>query len=247
MQFDWFTFGASLFNFVLLLLLLRVLVFKRVVRAMETREKRLARQWDEAHDAESEAEQKKHRYEQELERIEEKRKATIEEAQEEIRNDRENRLEELNQEMNQKRRAWEESIQAEHRQFLSEVRTKLGEATVETVRATLEELADASLEEKLVDRFLREYEEDHPNADGTVQVYTGMPLPEEARRRIKSRISEIHADASDVNVAVDKDLLCGIEVRLKDRRIGFSLAHHLDAVEGRLRDLLTSEEGPTGE
>jgi F-type H+-transporting ATPase subunit b len=247
MQFDLFTFGASLFNFILLLILLRVFVFKRVVRAMETREKRLARQWDEAQEVQAEAEEEKARYQRRLDDIEQQRKETLDEARKAAEEEREKELRKLREEMTEKRRAWEESLEAEHSRFVSEVRTRIGRATVETVRSTLEELADASLEEKMIDRFLAGYDGEAEAEGETIHVYTGHPLPEESRRRLKDRLGESHPKASDINVAVDEDLLCGVEIRFSDKRIGFSLTHHLDDVEERLGDILKEAEGRAGE
>ena len=243
MQFDWFTFGASLFNFLLLLILLRVFVFKRVVRAMETREKRLARQWDEAQEAQAEAQEEKRHYQQQLDEIEEQRKETLDEARKAAEEEREQGIQKLREEMDEKRRAWEESLEAEHERFVSEVRTRLGQATIDTVRATLKELADVSLEEKMIDRFLSEYDGEAEAEGDTIQVYTGHPLPEESRGRLKDRVAEMHPGAGSVNVAVDDSLLCGIEIRFSDRRVGFSVAHHLDTVEERLGDVLKDARG----
>jgi F-type H+-transporting ATPase subunit b len=247
MQFDLFTFGASLFNFILLLILLRVFVFKRVVRAMETREKRFVRQWDEAQEVQAEAEEEKARYQRRLDDIEQQRKETLDEARKAAEEEREKELRKLREEMTEKRRAWEESLEAEHSRFVSEVRTRIGRATVETVRSTLEELADASLEEKMIDRFLAGYDGEAEAEGETIHVYTGHPLPEESRRRLKDRLGESHPKASDINVAVDEDLLCGVEIRFSDKRIGFSLTHHLDDVEERLGDILKEAEGRAGE
>ncbi|MFP4431614.1 MAG: F0F1 ATP synthase subunit delta [Spirochaetota bacterium] len=247
MQFDWFTFGASLFNFILLLVLLRVFVFKRVVRAMETREKRLARQWDEAQEAQTEAQEEKERYRQQLDEIEQQRRQTLDEARRVAEEEREKELRKLREEMTEKRRAWEESLEAEHSRFVAEVRTRLGRATVDTVRATLEELADASLEEKMIDRFLKGYDGEVDAEGEKIQVYTGHPLPEESRRRLEDRLGEMHPKASGINVAVDEDLLCGVEIRFSDKRIGFSLTHHFDNVEERLGDILKEAEGRAGE
>lgn len=247
MQFDWFTFGASLFNFILLLILLRVFVFKRVVRAMETREKRLARQWDEAQEAQTEAQEEKEHYQQQLDEIEQQRRQTLDEARKAAEEEREKEFQNLREEMTEKRRAWEESLEAEHRRFVSEVRTRLGRATVETVRATFEELADTSLEEKIVDRFLAGYDGEADAGGEVIHVYTGHPLSEEPRRRLADRLGELHPEAADINIAVDDDLLCGVEIRFSDKRIGFSLAHHLDDVEERLGDILKGAEGHAGE
>ncbi len=247
MQFDWFTFGASIFNFVLLLILLRVFVFKRIVRAMETREKRLARQWDEAQEAQAEAQEEKERYQQQLDEIDEQRKQTLDEARKAAEEEREKKLASLREEMTEKRRAWEESIEAEQSRFVSEVRTRLGQATIDTVRATLEELADVSLEEKMIDRFLAEYDGEAEVEGDTIQVYTAHPLPDETRGRLKDRVAEMHPEVKSVNVAVDDSLLCGIEIRFSDRRVGFSVAHHLDAVEERLGDVLKDARGPGSE
>ncbi len=239
MQFDWFTFGASLFNFVLLLVLLRVFVFKRILRAMETRQKRLSKQWDEANQAKEAADEARSEHQRRLDGIEEERRRILEEAREETETERSQRFEELRKEIEEQRRSWVESLARDREDFFAEVRDRVGRVTIDTVRATLTELADQELEEQIVTRFLSVYGTQAPDGvDGPVTVYTARELPQDVQKRIEDGIKEVHPDAASVQLEVDKELIAGIEVRLQGRRIGFSLAHHLDAAEERLGELV---------
>lgn len=241
MQFDWFTFGASLFNFILLLVLLRLFVFGRIVRAVEARKKRIADTWDEAEEAKAEAEKEASAHRQELEELREHRDQKLKEAQQEADAAREEQLKGVRDEIEQKRRAWEKHLASSQQQLLSQIEKRLAKATLDTVRETFRELADADLEHKMVDRFLAEYDSDEKAAH--VQVNTSHELPEGERERIASELAAAHGEAAEIEFAVDKSLLCGIEVHHSDRRIGFSLSHRLAAVHSDMERLVEANQG----
>src|SRR5690625_182353 len=61
MSFDWFTFTAQLINFALLLVLLRIFLYRPVLNLMDRRGEELAAAWEDARAAEAAAQQEEAR------------------------------------------------------------------------------------------------------------------------------------------------------------------------------------------
>ncbi|MFP4563574.1 MAG: F0F1 ATP synthase subunit B, partial [Spirochaetia bacterium] len=61
-QFDLFTFVATIVNFLILVALLRIFLYKRVVKAVEDRRAKIENRWNEAETAREDAERSRQEY-----------------------------------------------------------------------------------------------------------------------------------------------------------------------------------------
>lgn len=245
MQFDLFTFLASLFNFLVLLALLRVFLFKRVTQAMDAREARVANTWDEAENEKQEAERLRAEYEQRMEEADEERDQMLEETRREIDREKRQRLEEVSDQVDEKRREWLQSLASDQQRLVQSVRQEVGRATVESTRSALEALAGTTLERQMVDKLLeqigaqdgRELGESFENAE--VEVTTSSELADEERDRTEARIREF-AEPASIEFRVSDDLVCGLRMRIDDQEIGWSIADHMAELETDVTELVES-------
>lgn len=245
MQFDLFTFLASLFNFLVLLALLRIFLFKRVTQAMDAREERIASNWDEAEHEKQEAERLRDEYEQRMQEADEERDEMLEETRREIDREKRERLEQVGEEVDQKRREWLQSLESDQQRLVQSVRREVGRATVESTRSALEALAGTTLERQMVDKLLeqigaqdgREIGDSFEGAE--VEVTTSSELAGEERERISARIREF-AEPASIDFGVSDDLVCGLRMRIDDQEIGWSIADHMAELETDVTELVES-------
>ena len=241
MQFDLFTFIASLFNFIVLLVLLRIFLFKRVVAAMEARESRLSETWDEAEEAKSDAEELRDEYAKRMERIDEKRSEVLDDARSQADRERESLLEEARHEVQQKREEWMDALREDQQKLLRGVQEEVTRAAVESARSILQGLAGVSLEDAMVDRLLQQISEDGDQAEmfggEEVQIATSRELDDDERSRIRTRLNDV-AEPDSVDFTRVDGLICGVRIKLGDREISWSAADRVADLETAVTDLL---------
>lgn len=242
MQFDLFTFFASLFNFLVLLFLLRIFLFKRVTNAMDTREQRIADNWDEAERTKHEAEDLRAEYEQRMEEADDERDELLRETRDEIERQRKKQLDQARDEVREKREEWLESVRADQNRLMRSIRESVARATIASTQAALGSLASVSLEQEMVARLLEEIaaganELSDAIADSSVEIVTSHELDEGLRDRIRSGIAEI-AEPASVEFDESDDLVCGVRMRIGDREIGWSVADHVAELEGGIEAMI---------
>jgi F-type H+-transporting ATPase subunit b len=243
MEFDLFTFGASLFNFIVLLVLLRIFLFERVTKAMEERQRRIAESWDEAERKQHDADGIRANYEQRMEEIDEERDKLLRQAKEEMERQKGARLDEVRVEMEEKRMEWMQELEREQQRLLESIRSEVAHAAIESTRAVLLALAGAKLEQRMIDRLLEEIDS-HKNAElidqlqaAEVEVTTSTELDEDDRERITSALREV-AEPASVSFRESDDLGCGVRMRIGDLEIGWSIADRLSDLEGEVSRLV---------
>lgn len=270
MLIDWFTVAAQVVNFLVLVALLRWLLYRRIVEAMDRREEEIASRLREAAEKNKTAEALIREYEERRERLEEEREQILHRAHEEAEARRHERLAEIREEVEETRRQWGESLRREQADFLKDLRNGAGREAVELARALLGELAGVSLEsrmaEKLAERLrasvgesaeaVAEMLRDH---GGSVQVRSAFELPEAVREGLREVVASLAvpagpdeakaaAEASEgsaagpaIEFATEPELVCGIEIEAGGRKIGWSIDEHLSGLAEAFADLVEKE------
>ena len=241
MQFDLFTFGASLFNFLVLLVLLRIFLFKRVVAAMDARESRLTDTWDEAEQTKAEADELRDEYAQRMQDIEEQREEILDEARSQADRERKLLLEEAREEVQRKREEWMDSLRDDQQKLVRSVREEVTRAAIKSARSILQGLAGPGLETAMVDRLLEELSDDGDPAQMLrgveVEIATSGELDDEERSRIRTKLTEV-AEPASVDFTRADGLICGLRMRLGDHEISWSAADRVADVEAAVTGLL---------
>jgi F-type H+-transporting ATPase subunit b len=246
MQFDLFTFFASLFNFLVLLALLRIFLFKRVTQAMDAREERIASTWDDAEKSQQEADELRSEYERRMEEADEERDEMLANARAEIDRQKRARMEEARQEVDRKRQEWLASLRSDQERLRRAVRRQVAEATVASTRAALRSLAGFELERQMVDRLLAEIGERGDEiaaliSGASVEVTTSHRLGGGERKRLEEGISAI-AEPDSIEFNESDDLVCGLRLRVADRELGWSVADYLANLETGIDELIETRQ-----
>jgi F-type H+-transporting ATPase subunit b len=254
MQFDLFTFIAQIVNFLILIFLLRLFLYKPIIRAMDEREERIASEIREAEEKSAEAEQEAQRYRERQRELDGRRENILSDAREEAEGSRRELLQQAREEVDRSRERWHGSLKEEKERFLGELRRRAGEEMVLAMRQALHDLADADLERQIVRTFVErlgnptgeerealEAISDHPRE---VRILSTFDIPEEERRRILDRLpgrlspDDVEFARPDTN---REGLICGIEVAVEDQRLSWNLAGYLRSLEEELGRRLEAE------
>jgi F-type H+-transporting ATPase subunit b len=254
-QIDWFTLGAQIVNFLILVALLRRFLYRPIVRTMDRREQAIAAQIEEAERSRQEAKQEAASFRAERQAIEERREELLAQAKEDAAERRHELIEETRAEVEESRKAWQATIQREKDAFLRDLQERVGEQIVQVARRALADLADVELEHHLVRVFASRLGSLDPQtlADSLgdsheAVIYSAFELPAEARQHLADVVQQQVGDHLALRFEVEQDLIGGLLLKTSDYQLGWNLRNYLDSLEERLvkslRDGVSAAEEP---
>lgn len=245
MLIDPFTVGAQIVNFLLLVWVLRRVLYGPILHVMREREARVRDELDEARRLREEAEGERERHQQQVAAFAAEQQARQTAVRAEIETWRHEQMEIARQEADARRARWHRAFAAEQRAAAGELRRRVGHEVLSLTRRALGELADATLEERMVSRFverLREMPADErarllaaAREDGRrVHVRTAHALPDADRVRLGQAIDEaLGAELTSI-VETSADLSAGIDLRAGGLKVAWSVDEYLASLEERL-------------
>jgi F-type H+-transporting ATPase subunit b len=249
---DWFTVIAQIVNFLILIFLLKYFLYDRIIRAMEEREGKIRSRLEEADQKRQEAESEGEAYRRKQQELESKREDMLSQAKKEADEEREKRTHQARQEAENLRSKWLQALEREKSSFLAEIRRLSGQEVYDVSRKALKDLADASLQEQVIERFLRQFQEMGKDeqremseaaqqAENSVQVRSAFEISTQLRRKITAALHEALGDDAEVEYDTDPEMILGIELKMHSQKVAWSLGDYLDELEHETRELLDRE------
>ncbi|MBN1276667.1 MAG: hypothetical protein JXA35_04180 [Deltaproteobacteria bacterium] len=248
MLINWFTVIAQIVNFLILVVLLKYLLYDRIIKGMEKREKEIESRYDDAENREAEARKQKEENEKEREKIDQKKDQMLNDAKKEADRNREELLESAKKEVEDRRAEWFESLEKERGSFLDELRRLASKHVYSLTRKVIADLADSDLDELISGKFvglLKNLEEDEKKElssavekEKDIVIKSSSGLSKELRGRITRIIhDEIHSD-SEVSYETDEEMMPGIELFCGGQEIIWSTERYLEELEQETNRLL---------
>lgn len=237
MLIDPLTVVAQVVNFLVLVVVLKYVLYDRIIAAMDARERHIAEQLAAAERAEREAQAEAASYRHERHTLAAAREHLLDQARDAAERRREELTLAAREDVDELRHRWIGTVEREQQRLLRELQERAGQQLVGISRRVLRDLADAQLEDQAVTVALRELEADgairelaeRAAATGsTLEVHTAFPLTDERRQELERRLARCVGDGVPLVVAVDPALVCGLEVRAAGEAAGWSVAGYLD-------------------
>jgi len=226
LQVDWITVVAQAINFLVLVWLLRRFLYRPILDAMATRERRIADRLAQANEREQAAAAREAEYAERLARFE--------------RESDERRAEVEREAAEEKAQLLDAARAREKREFAATLRESLGAAIGLAASRCVAELADANLQSRAIERFVARLASlDEPlrralaGADRLVLV-TASALDDEARAGLERSVREALAADPVLRFEHDPQLVLGVELRSADTRVAWSAADYLDEAERQI-------------
>jgi F-type H+-transporting ATPase subunit b len=252
MEINWVTFIAQIVNFIILLVLLKILLYRRIVNAMKAREEKIASSLDEAKKMKEKAEKEIEEYSTKKKELEDMREDLLFKVKQEVEGVRHDLLEKARENADLTHQRWLKSLEEKEQGFLNEVQNRVGKQVYEISKRALIQLADAQLEEQMLNVFLVKLEalsdEDigelrvSINKPGSgIRVISSFDIPEPARRKIKSLFDERIGKDMPVEFDTSPDLICGIKIKTREIEITWSLEDYLDTLQQDLAEVFNEE------
>jgi F-type H+-transporting ATPase subunit b len=239
---DWFTVGAQVVNVVVLAVVLKVVLFDKVVAAMQRREEAITTRIRDAEARERGAADAEEAFLARSRQLEQERQGRLLEAQDDADRRRSDLLAEARTHVAELRAGWEAGLRRERTTLLSEVRRRTGEQACAVARQALVDLADGDLEAQVVRTALRRIEQSPgplqtlsrgPNRDqaATVSITTSFILPDDLAEQLTTTVAaRLGVDVADVRLDRDAGLVCGLAIHACGWSVSWSIDSYLEAV-----------------
>jgi F-type H+-transporting ATPase subunit b len=238
MLIDWTTVIAQIVNFLILLILLKYLLYNRIIKAMDKREERIQSRLEDAERKRQEAEQEMITFEEKSSELDRKREQFLDEAMEEAEAYKNELIQHAREEVESLRKRWYRSIEQEKESFVEELRRLAAKQVYDICRRALAELSSTEIEDQTVEVFLDRFQHmekgqkgDLLSVNGRVLVKSGHEVPENQREKIEQILKEIVKDLPEIIYETDPALIMGIEIKRRDKKIAWSLESYLADLE----------------
>jgi len=249
MLIDWFTVGAQILNFLVLVYLLKRFLYKPIIRAMDEREKKIAARLEEADQKRQEAEQEVESYRDKNRKLDEEREEILNEAKEEAENRKRELVSAAREDVKRLESKWKESVQEEIDSFLNELRRKTGKQVCEIARKALSDISNGDLQKHMIDVFIERLKglghketkhlaENAEKSGKQIVISSAFEISTADRKHITKTVHEQILEGADVSYDTLPDLVCGIKLKTDGKIIAWNLDEYLrDFQEEILREI----------
>ena len=257
MLIDWFTVGAQVVNFLILVWLLKRFLYKPILDALNAREKRIAEELADAATKQSEAERERDAFRTKNEKFDQQRNVLLNEARDEARGERERLLDEARKESDSLRAKRRESLRREQQSLADELARKTQKEVFAIAQKALSDLAGTTLEERMGDVFTRRLRElDGEAKEGLAKVLrarsnpvlvrSAFELPPEQRAAIRDAVRDTFSADVEVCFETSPGIISGVELTANGRKVAWSIADYLASLQESVGELLKEPSGPQG-
>ncbi len=252
MHIDWFVFLAQIFNFLLLMYLLKRFLYGRIIKAMDDREAKIAARFAEADELKNKADEAAQLYEKRNQALNEKKETMLNEATVAAEAKRKELMEKVREDVDAVKTRWQDMLVREQDAFFHDLRQRAAKQLYATARKALSDLADADLEERIVDEFLRRIQA--LDAEKSVQmrkaisgggnrvtIQSAFGIPAARQTQIEEVLKKQITNGFTIRYLREPDIVSGIEMRVNGHKIAWSLNEYLETLVENLTETLQKE------
>ncbi|MHC4138573.1 MAG: F0F1 ATP synthase subunit B family protein [Planctomycetota bacterium] len=251
---DWFTVCAQIFNFLILVYLLKRFLYGPIIAAIDKREESISARIKEVEQKRVAAEEEINAFRKKNEDFELRRTEMNAQMKEETESQKKQLLENSRQEIEEIKTRWNESVIQERDVFLKNLRERIIDQVYIITRQALADLAAVDIEQHIVNVFLKKISDFNEakgekitrslqNPETGITIVTSFELPVDQQDLIRKAVCALQFENKDVGFTVSKDILCGIELRGNGYVIGWNLEDYLNSLE---KDFNKAIEDGTG-
>ncbi|MFH1137710.1 MAG: F0F1 ATP synthase subunit B [Pseudomonadota bacterium] len=255
MLINWFTVGAQALNFLVLMWLMKRFLYKPILHAIAEREKRIAAELANAEKKKAEAQKEGDEFQQKNEEFDRQRAVLLRKATDEVKAERQRLLDEAREAADALSAKRHETLRNEEQNLRQAISRRTQQEVFAIARKALTDLATTSLEERLVEAFIRRLRElDGQAKEGLAKalktgsnpafVRSAHDLPAEQHEAIQNALNETFSTEIHVRFETAPDLICGIELITNGQKVAWSIADYLSSLEKGVDELLKEKAKP---
>jgi F-type H+-transporting ATPase subunit b len=250
---DWFTIVAQVLNFLILVWLMKRFLYKPILHAIDEREKRIATELANANKKKVDAQKENDEFKHKNKEFDQQRAALLSKATDEAQAERQRLLDEARKAASVLSSKRQETLRNEAHNLHQAISRRTQQEVFAIARKALTDLAGTSLEERMVDVFVRRLRElsgeekellvsELKVSPGPVIVRTTFDLPPAQCASIEDSIKETLGTKTQVRFETAPDLISGIELATNGQKVAWSIADYLASLEKGVDELLKEKD-----
>ena len=252
---DWFTVGAQVLNFIVLVWLLKRFLYKPILDAIDAREMRIAGELASADAKKAEAKKERDEFERKNAAFDRQRGALLIKATEEAKAERKRLIEEARQAADALSAKRGEALRSESRALNEVIGARTKQEVFAIARKALKDLAAADLEDSMTDAFMRRLRDIGGSekatlskaikaASGLALVHSAFDLAVKQRSEIQSALNELFGADVRIRFEIAPEVISGIELTAGGQKVAWSIEDYLGSLEAHVSALLDGKDKP---
>ena len=252
MLIDWFTVGAQLINFLVLVWLLKRFLYMPVLNAIDAREKRIAAELSDADATKASARKERDDFQAKSNAFDQERGALLAKAVGDAKAEHARLLVETRKDIDQLRSNGEASLRSERSRLGGEITRLATREVFEIARKTLADLATVSLEERIGEVFTRRLRNMDARTKESLSsalvaasehavVRSTFDLGNVQRAAIQNALNEDFSSDVHVRFETAPTGICGIELTVGGQKIAWSISEYLSSLEDKVSTLVNAQ------
>jgi F-type H+-transporting ATPase subunit b len=255
MLIDWFTVGAQLLNFLILIWLLKRFLYKPILDAIDARDKRIAAALADAAAKQAAADKQRDEFQSKSKALDDQRSAILGKAADDAKTERERLLAQARKEADGLRMQQQNALRDDQVKLGREM-TRLAQGEVFAIaRKALADLAAASLEERMGEVFTRRLREMDGKSKESLAtalktlsepalVRSAFEMAAKEKSAIQNALNETFSADVPVRFETSPGIICGIELTANGQKLAWDIAEYLAALGRSLQSRLDAQVSP---
>lgn len=252
MLIDWFTVGAQTLNFLILVWLMKRFLYQPVLDAIDAREQRIAQELADAAQKQAQAQQEREEFQKKNTDFDQQRDTQRSQLKDEISTERQRLLDEARQAANALQIKRQEALISELQTLQHDIARRSREEVLGIANQVLTDLADTTLEARMVEVFtqrLRELDvaakteltQALNTAANPVQVRSAFVLSPQQQAAIRSALADTLSSEIQMQFDTAPGLISGIELSANGWKLAWNMADSLASLEQRIAELVQAQ------
>lgn len=249
MLIDWFTVGAQLLNFLILVWLLKRFLYQPILDAIDAREQRIAAELADADAKKAEAKQERDEFAHKNDEFDQQRAALLSQATNAANVERQRLMDEARQAAEALSAKRMDALRNDAHSLNQAISIRTQQEVFAIARMALTDLAGTTLEERLVEVFTHRVRAlDGAGKEGLATalksatapalVRSAFDLPAEQRAAIQQTLNETFSAEIQVRFETAPVVISGIELTTNGQKVAWSIADYLASMEKSIAELL---------
>ena len=250
MLIDWFTVGAQVVNFLILVWLMKRFLYRPILNAVEKRRKEIAQALAEAEADKERARAERDEFSRRREDFEKKRDGLMEEARTQAAEERRRLMEEARAAAEGERARQLDARQRKRERLGEDIARRTREEVFAIAGRALEDLAGSDLEQRIgevfsgrlksLDQETREQLATAMQTSGPV-VRSAFELSETTRSALTDALKETFG--AEAAYRTDPAMSGGFEILFGDRKLAWNIGEHLEELRKSVERMLAESDG----
>ena len=249
MLIDWFTLGAQVLNFIILVWLLKRFLYKPILDAIDAREKLIASELSDANAKKDEARKMRDEFQQKEDEFDKQRASMLCKMTEEVKAERQRLLDEARKSAEALSSKRMDTLRNDARNLNQALMRRTQQEVFAIARKALTDLSTASLEERMIEVFVRRLREMDgqakaglaaaiKNSPDPALVRSAFELPAAQRTAIQHALNDTFSADVRIRFESNPELIGGIEFSANGQKVAWSIGDYLSTLETGIGELL---------